>query len=93
MSLADSTVTPWFTAFAEGGEVSWLRDGTLLVRLWDGPGTYSLYRLLGPGRSEKLGTIPRTVSSLSISDDLKRAAVVVRNYLGDAWMSRVVVRR
>ena len=73
-------------------DVSWLKDGTLLLLLGDTPETYSIYHLLSPGRAVKLGTIPRRVSSLSVSDDLKRAAVVVRNYHGDAWMSKVVRR-
>jgi hypothetical protein len=90
MSLADSTVKQWFATAGEGGELSLLKDGTLLLRLRDTPETYSLYHLLGPGRAEKIGSIPRTVSSLSVSEDLKRAAVVVRDYRGDAWMSRVV---
>jgi hypothetical protein len=90
ISLADGAVTPWLTTFGEAGDLHRLKDGTFLLLLRDTPGTYSLHHLLGPGRSEKLGTIPRTVSSLSVSEDLKRAAVVVRDYHGDAWMSRVV---
>jgi hypothetical protein len=89
MSLADRTVTHWFATTAEDGELNRLNDGTFLLRLRDTPETYSLYHLLGPGRAEKIGAIPRTVSSLSVSEDLKRAAVVVRDYRGDAWMSRV----
>jgi hypothetical protein len=83
-------VTPWFTTFAELGPISWLDDGTLLVLFGATSETYSIYHLLGPGRVEKLGKIPRRVSSVSVSKDLKRVAVVVRNYHGDAWMSRVV---
>ena len=92
LSLADSAVTPWFTSFDALGQVSWLKDGSLLVLVGETPETYSIYRLLGPGRAEKLGAIPRRVSSVSVSRDLKRAAVVVHDYRGDAWMSRVVRR-
>jgi hypothetical protein len=92
LSLADSAVTPWFTAVGGMSEVSWLNDGTLLVVFQEAPETYSVYHLLGPGRAEKLGVIPRRVSSISVSKDLKRAAVVVRDHRGDAWMSRVVRR-
>jgi hypothetical protein len=67
-----------------------VQDGTFLLRLQDTPVTYSLYHLLGLGRAVKLGTIPRSASSVSVSEDLKRAAVVLRNYHGDAWISRVV---
>jgi hypothetical protein len=86
----DTVVTSWFTTFGEGAEVNRLKDGSFLLRLHDTPETYSLYHIRGPGRAEKIGSIPRTVSSLSVSEDLKRAAVVVREYHGDAWMSRVV---
>jgi hypothetical protein len=92
MSLADGKVTPWFTTAAGGGDLDRLTDGSFLLRLHDTPETYSLYHLLGPGRFVKLGAIPRKVSSLSVSADLKRAAVVVREHHGDAWMSRVVRR-
>jgi Tol biopolymer transport system component len=92
LSLADSAVTPWFTAFGGMSEVSWLNDGTLLVVFIEALETYSVYHLLGPGRAEKLGTIPRRVSSVSVSKDMKHAAVVVRDHRGDAWMSRVVRR-
>ena len=92
LSLADSAVTPWFTAFGGMSGVSWLNDGTVLAVFQEAMETYSLYRLLSPERAEKLGTIPRRVSSVSVSRDLKRAAVVVRDHRGDAWMSRVVPR-
>jgi Tol biopolymer transport system component len=91
-SLADGAVTRWFSTFGERGQASWLIDGSLLVAIEDARETYSLYHVLGPDRAEKLGTIPRRVSSMSVSKDLKRAAVVVRDHRGDAWMSRVVRR-
>jgi hypothetical protein len=93
LSLADGSVTHWLTAFGEEVDVSWLQDGTILLLLGDTPETYSIYHLLGPGRAVKLGTIPQRVSSVSVSKDLKRAAVVVRDHRGDAWMSQVVRRR
>ena len=92
MSLSDGKVTPWFTASAVGGLLNRLEDGSFLLRLHDTQETYSLYHLLGPRRFVKLGAIPGKVSSLSVSGDLKRAAVVVREYRGDAWMTRVVRR-
>jgi hypothetical protein len=90
ISLPGPGVSQWLATFGERAEVNRLKDGTFLLRLRDTPETYSLYHLLGPGRAEKLGVIPRTVSSLSVSEDLERIAVVVRTYHGDAWMSRVV---
>jgi hypothetical protein len=90
MSLADQSVTHWFTIAANGGEVGWLSDGTLLLCLAETMETFSLYHLTRPDRAAKLGTIPGAVSSISVSADLKRAAIVVRDYRGDASMSRVV---
>jgi hypothetical protein len=59
MSLTDGKVTPWFTATAaEGGDLDRLKDGSFLLRVRDTPETYSLYHLLAPSRSEKLGSIP-----------------------------------
>jgi hypothetical protein len=92
LSLADGAVTHWLTIFGEDVDVSWLKDGTLLLLLGDTPETYSIYHLLGPRRSVKLGTIPRRVSSVSVSKDLKHVAMVVPNYHGDASMSKVVRR-
>jgi hypothetical protein len=90
MSLADQSVRHWFTIAGEGGQVGWLSDGTLLLRLADTPETWSLYHLTQPDRAVKLGTIPRMVSSISVSADMKRAAIVVHDYRGDAWINRVV---
>jgi hypothetical protein len=90
MSLADQSVRHWFTTAGDAGEVGWLSDGTLLLRLAETPETYSLYHLTQPDRAAKLGTIPRTVSAISVSADLKRAAIVVHDHRGDAWVSRVV---
>jgi hypothetical protein len=42
-----------------------------------------------PLRLELLGTVPRPVAGISVSRDLKRATVLVRDYHGDAWMSKV----
>jgi serine/threonine protein kinase len=90
MSLPSGQVSQWFVGVGEGAEVSRLQDGTFLLRLYESPVASSLYHLRGPGRAVKLGYIPRMASSVSVSEDLKRAGVVVRNYHGDAWLSRVV---
>ncbi len=89
MSLADQSVTHWFTIPALDGEVSWLSDGTLLLRLAETMETFSLYHLTQPDRAAKLGTIPGKLSAISVSADLKRAAIVLHDYRGDAWMNRV----
>lgn len=90
MSLSDGKSTPWMAAFAEGAEARWLPDGSILFLVWESQETVALYRLRGPGRVERLGTIPRPVTGLSVSDDLRRAVVQTREYHGDAWISKVV---
>ncbi|MEP7326093.1 MAG: protein kinase [Gemmatimonadota bacterium] len=90
MSLGDGKVTPWVTYFGENVNFGWLPDHSILLRLWESQETVTLYRVRGPGQVEKLGTIPRAVTSFGVSDDLHRATVVTREYHGDAWMSRVV---
>ena len=92
MSLADGKVTPWIAFFAENSGFRWLPDHSILLRIWETQESVSLYRVRGPGLVERLGTIPRSVARFSVSDDLRRAAVVTREYHGDAWMSRVVRR-
>jgi hypothetical protein len=43
-----------------------------------------------PGQIDRLGAIPRPVHGLTVSNDLKRAVIVTRDYHGDAWMYHVV---
>ena len=90
LSLRDGTFTPWASIVAEAGEGSILPDHSILVEVAETFETVTLYHLRGPGQIERLGTIPRPVQRLSVSNDLKRAAVVTRDYHGDAWMYRVV---
>ncbi|HEV2181799.1 MAG TPA: hypothetical protein VGR59_15835, partial [Gemmatimonadaceae bacterium] len=54
--------------------------------------TAAIYRLHGPGRMERLGTIPRPVFDVSVANDLRRAVVTVRDYHADAWMTRILKR-
>ena len=90
MSLATGKAIPWFAIFGESYGFRWLPDGSILLSIWETQETATLYRLHGPGRNERLGTIPLPVTSLGVSTDLHRAAVVTQEYHGDAWMSRVV---
>ncbi|MFI5209676.1 MAG: protein kinase, partial [Gemmatimonadales bacterium] len=94
MSLADGKVTHWATLFSEGSIVEWLSDGTILLANWETPETVTLYRVHGPGRLERLGTIPRAVpvGNLIVSSDRRRVGIVTRESHGDAWMSRVAGR-
>jgi len=90
VKLADSSMTPWAAMFGEDGGMHWLPDGSLMVWIWTTQESVSLYRVRGPGRVTSLGVVARPIYGFRASDDLRRAAVVVRNYHGDAWMSRVV---
>jgi hypothetical protein len=51
--------------------------------------TAELIHVTAPGTSRRLGVIPRPVSFVSVSDDLRRAVVATRDYFGDVWMTRV----
>jgi hypothetical protein len=37
-----------------------------------------------------LGAIPRPISGIAVSEDLSRALIETRAYLGDAWVAKVV---
>jgi len=59
---------------------------------WEAASTAVLYHLTAPGGKRRLGVVPRPITSISVSDDLKRAVVYTEDYFGDAWISRVVGR-
>jgi hypothetical protein len=80
----------WGTSAAEQGRASFLDDGTILFVPWDTPQSALLYRVRAPGRLERIGVVPRPIAGLSLSADLKRAAVLESNYHGDAYLSRIV---
>jgi hypothetical protein len=89
LSLRDGTSTQWISMAAEGGWAAFLPDHSMLLQIRETQETVILYRLRGPGQLQRLGAIPRPVERLTVSDDLKRAAIVTRDYHGDAWMYRV----
>jgi hypothetical protein len=86
---AGGSPAPWFSLFAESGSSRLLPDGSLLFSAFTTEQSVSLFRLRGPGQVEKLGTIPRPVSGVSVSRDLRRATVSTREYHGDVWLSKV----
>jgi hypothetical protein len=77
---------------AEGAELMWLDDGSLLFAPRDTPESSLLMKLAGPGKLTLLGRISRPNAGISISADLKRVSVVESNYHGDAFTSRIVRR-
>jgi hypothetical protein len=92
LSLADGAAEPWVTIYGEDYYADWLADGSFVLCVSEPQDTWTMYRIRGPGRVEKVGTVPRPISSISTSQDFTRAVVVTRDYLGDAWMFRVVRR-
>jgi serine/threonine-protein kinase len=80
----------WGAAPAENGAMRFLSDGSILFQPFDTPLSQILYHLTGPGRMERLGKIPRTTESVSVSSDLKRAVILESVHHGDAYRSRVV---
>ncbi len=90
LSLRDGTVTRWYSQFVDDARIGALGDGTGLFYANETAENVTLVHLLGPGSSRRLGTVPRPVRTISVSNDLKRAVVVTRDYFGDVWLHRVV---
>jgi hypothetical protein len=88
--VGGGTAAIWAVSAAEQGAARFLDDGSILFTPWDTPESAVLYRVAGPGRAERLGSVPRPIAGISLSNDLKRAAVLESNYHGDAYMSRIV---
>jgi tRNA A-37 threonylcarbamoyl transferase component Bud32 len=78
LSTSDGSFTPWATVAVEGGTARILPDGSILVQAYETSQTVTLYRLRGPGRMKRLGTIPRAVTTMDVANDLHRATVVTR---------------
>jgi hypothetical protein len=89
--LPDWRATRW-AAFKAGSKlplVSWWADGSLTAWNQETETTGTLYRIPGPGRVERLGTIPRPLESFSISLDGHRVVVVTNEFRGDVWLAHV----
>jgi serine/threonine protein kinase len=65
------------------------REVALKVFRPDGRESWSLYAD-EPGRIAPLGTLPRPVSSLTTSRDMRRIVANVRDYRAGAWMRKVI---
>ena len=79
----------WAASAAEEGDGTFLSDGSILWSVFDTQESVTLYHLTSPGHLERLGSVPRVVRSIQVSSDLKRASVNVREYHGDAWITRL----
>jgi len=81
---------PWITLRLEDGRARFLPDGSLVFVTYPTAESAALWRLRAPGKAESMGTVMHPLGYITVSDDLKRAAVQVVDYHGDAWLSKVV---
>jgi serine/threonine-protein kinase len=89
LDLNTGAFAPLVTAYGESGNAAWLADGAITLLQWDTQESASLLRLSQNGRAIRIGTFPRPVAGVFLSSDMKRAAIVLRDYHGDAWMAHV----
>jgi tRNA A-37 threonylcarbamoyl transferase component Bud32 len=90
LSLETGAHALWTATPGDAGRIVLVDGHDALFLVQEGRETWSLYTADGPSRIAKLGTIPRPVSSLTASRDLKRIVANVRDYRADAWMSKVI---
>jgi len=90
VSLDGGPPVRWAAMFAEGGGASFASDGSLSFVIYPTQESVVLYRVPGPNRIERIGTVPRPVAGFWVSRNLQRASVLERDYHGDAWMNKVV---
>jgi len=90
ISLLDGRATHWATFFGERAtKAAVLPDGSIIVPIWETQETVTLFRLRGPGRIERVGTIPRPVDMIRVSSDGRRVVVSTRESRGDIWLARI----
>ena len=90
ISLPDGRPTRWATFFGEDvAKAKFLADGSVVIPVWETQESVTLYRLRGPGRIERVGTIPRPVEQMSVASDGRRVVVSTREFQGDIWLARI----
>ena len=90
ISLDDGSQSQWVKRFVEDARLGTIDGHDALLQLSQAQDSWSLYALDGPEKLVPLGTIPRPAVNVSVSSDLKRAVVSVRDYRADAWISKVI---
>jgi hypothetical protein len=80
----------WAASPGEDGTATFLDDGSILWIVFDTEETARLFRLTAPGKVTAIGAIPRAIRSIQVSRDLKRASINVRDYRGDAWITKLI---
>jgi hypothetical protein len=91
LSLDDGKQTLLMTTSGEFGRVTASTTHAAVVGMARTQDSWELLAIDAPGQVTSLGTIGRPIASLSVSDDLRRATVMVRDYRADAWLNRVAV--
>ena len=89
ISQPEGRATRWATFFCEGASMRWLADGSIVAVVMESQRIATVYRVRGPGRVEKLGTIPRPVEGVDVSRDGRRAVVLTKEFHRDIWLARV----
>lgn len=88
--LPEGPPTRWATfRTTYGFSIGWLADRSLAVWNQESEDKAELYRVTGPGRLERLGTIPRGLWGFSLSRDGKRVALDTRDFRGDVWLAHL----
>ena len=90
VSLDDGSHTNLQTRIGGTGRIVLVDGHEALFLVSEGRDVWTISTVDGPGRVTPLGTIPRPVSSLTLSRDRRRAVANVRDYRADAWMSKVI---
>jgi hypothetical protein len=91
MSLSDGAVTAVKTVYGGAAFAHWLSDGSMMLIVWENPDSgLTLYRLRESGETISIARVSHPVWSFSVSADMRFAALTVRDYHGDASISRVV---
>jgi len=58
--------------------------------VWTSTDAATVYQVTRPAQERTVGPLEHVSNILSVSNDLKRAAITWRELRGDAWMYRVV---
>jgi hypothetical protein len=92
ITLDDGKQALWATRFAEDARLAPGGTHAVILAVAETQDSWALYGLDGPGQMTALGTIGRPIVGITVSADLSRATVMVRDYRADAWLNKVVVR-
>jgi hypothetical protein len=92
ISLDDGRQTKLATRFGEDARIMAVNGHDALFAVAETQDAWSLYTLDGPDGAKLAGKVGSPIYGISVSTDLSRAALMVRDYRADAWMSKVVVR-